>query len=81
LLAFVDHGAEFYSGSGNDASRALELARVNLMNRPTLLAFEQAYAIAVTAGDQRVASEILATAAKRWRGTPAFAQSMLAPKR
>lgn len=80
LLAFADHGAEFYSGSGNDASRALELARVNLMNRPTLLASEQAYAIAVTAGDQRIASEILATAARRWRGTPAFAQSMLAPK-
>jgi len=38
LLAFADHGAEFYSGSGNDARRALELARVNLANRPTLQA-------------------------------------------
>jgi tetratricopeptide (TPR) repeat protein len=78
LLAFADHGAEFYSGSGNDASRALELARVNLANRPTLRAFEQAYAIAVRTGEQQIASEILATAARRWRGTPAFAQSMLA---
>ena len=27
LLAFADHGAEFYSGSGNDARRAFELAK------------------------------------------------------
>jgi len=25
LLAFADHGAEFYSGSGNDVRRAFEL--------------------------------------------------------
>jgi len=81
LLAFADHGAEFYSGSGNDASRALELARVNLANRPTMRAFELAHAIAVSAGEQQVASEILATAASRWRGTLAFAQSMLAAPR
>ena len=36
LLAFADHGAEFYAGSGSDASRALELARINVNNRPTL---------------------------------------------
>ena len=35
LLAFADHGAEFYSGSGNDPRRALELASINLANRPT----------------------------------------------
>ena len=40
LLAFADHGAEFYSGSGNDAQRAFELASINLANRPTLRAFE-----------------------------------------
>ena len=28
LLAFADHGAEFYSSSGDDAGRAFELARV-----------------------------------------------------
>ena len=50
LLAFADHGAEFYSGSGNDPGRAFELARINLANRPTLRAFEQAYAAAVGAG-------------------------------
>jgi len=78
LLAFADHGAEFYSGGGNNASRALELARVNFANRPTLRAFEQAYAIAVSAGEQHFASEILTTAASRWRGTPGFTRSMLA---
>ena len=40
--AFADHGAAFYSGSGNDAARALDLASANVANRPTLRAFEQA---------------------------------------
>jgi tetratricopeptide (TPR) repeat protein len=39
-LAFADHGAEFYLGSGNDPVRASELARLNLANRPTARAFE-----------------------------------------
>ena len=39
LLAFADHGAEFYSGAGNDAARALELASANVANRPTLASF------------------------------------------
>jgi Tetratricopeptide repeat len=30
LLAFADHAAEFYAGSGNDHQRALELARVSV---------------------------------------------------
>jgi tetratricopeptide (TPR) repeat protein len=34
LLAFADHAAEFYAGSGNDRRRALELARTNVANRP-----------------------------------------------
>jgi hypothetical protein len=46
LLAFADHGAEFYAGSGNDGQRALELARVNVANRPTRRALELAHAIA-----------------------------------
>jgi tetratricopeptide (TPR) repeat protein len=62
LLAFADHGAEFYSGSGNDPGRALELARVNLANRPTLRAFEQAYATAVAMGVSDSALGILAAA-------------------
>ena len=39
LLAFADHGAEFYIGSGGDPLRALQLAQINLGNRPTLRAF------------------------------------------
>ena len=45
LLAFADHAAEFYAGSGNDCRRAVELARVNVANRPTRRAITQAHAI------------------------------------
>jgi tetratricopeptide (TPR) repeat protein len=46
LLAFADHAAEFYAGSGNNCPRALELARANVANRPTRRAVKQAQAIA-----------------------------------
>jgi tetratricopeptide (TPR) repeat protein len=49
LLAFADHAAEFYAGSGNDCRRALELARANVTNRPTRRAIKQAHAIALRA--------------------------------
>jgi len=49
LLAFADHAAEFYAGSGNDPGRALELARANVANRPTRRAVKQAHAIALNA--------------------------------
>jgi tetratricopeptide (TPR) repeat protein len=78
LLAFADHGAEFYSGSGNDSRRAFELAMVNLANRPTLRAFEQAYETAVGAGEMHAASELLISARKRWGGTDGFGRSPLA---
>jgi tetratricopeptide (TPR) repeat protein len=45
LLAFADHGAEFYAASGNDRGRALELARANVANRPTRRAVRQLHAI------------------------------------
>ena len=45
-LAFADHAAEFYAGSGHDCRRALELARANVANRPTRRAVKQADAIA-----------------------------------
>jgi tetratricopeptide (TPR) repeat protein len=47
LLAFADHGAEFYAGSGNDHRRAIELARINFVNRPTRRAARQMHAIAL----------------------------------
>ena len=78
LLAFADHGAEFYSGSGNDSRRAFELAMVNLANRPTLRAFEQAYETAIGAGETQAASELLISARKRWGGTYGFGLSELA---
>jgi hypothetical protein len=46
-LAFADHAAEFYAGSGSDYRLALELARANVANRPTRRAAKQAHAIAV----------------------------------
>ena len=78
LLAFADHGAAFYAGSGNDIRKALDLARVNVANRPTLRAFEQAHAIAMSAEDGDAASELLAAATRRWGATPAFRMSSLA---
>ena len=48
-LAFADHAAEFYAGSGDDMRRALVLARANVANRPTRRALEQARAIAAIA--------------------------------
>lgn len=47
LLAFADHAAEFYAGSGNDCERAFELARTNAANRPTRRAVKQARAMAL----------------------------------
>jgi hypothetical protein len=47
LLAFADHAAEFYAGSGGDCERALELARANVANRPTRRAIKQVDAFAM----------------------------------
>jgi hypothetical protein len=65
LLAFADHGAEFYAGSGNDSRRALQLARINADNRPTLRALEQAHNIATSADDAAAAFELLSVATRR----------------
>jgi tetratricopeptide (TPR) repeat protein len=81
LLAFADHGAEFYAGSGNNPLRALELARVNVANRPTLRAFEQTYAIAVAAGEAEAAAQTIATATKCCGRARAFQLSSLAQHR
>lgn len=78
-LAFADHGAEFYAGSGNEIHTALDLARANVANRPTLRAFEHAHAIAVDAGKTDIAIELIADATQRWGSTDAFLRSSLAP--
>jgi tetratricopeptide (TPR) repeat protein len=72
LLAFANHGAEFFAGSGDDASRALELAQINLANRSTLRAFQQTYAIALGTGDTDTATELFAKATKRWGNLHSF---------
>ena len=78
VLAFADHGAEFYAESGIDIHRALDLARLNVANRPTLRAFEQAHAIAVNAGDVNVASEFITEARRRCGISAAFRSSPMA---
>jgi hypothetical protein len=78
LLAFADHGAEFYAGSGNDCRRALELALVNVANRPTLRAFDQAHEMAVAAGDIKATASLLGKATQRWGDTAGFKSSPLA---
>ena len=77
LLAFADHAAAFYSGSGNDSHRAFELACLDLANRPTLRAFERAYAAAVGADEPDRAAEILAASLDSWGDTSAFTLSSL----
>ncbi len=77
-LAFADHGAEFYAGSGNDCRRALELALISGAYRPTLRAFEQAHEMAVSAGDATTAASLLGKAAECWGDTTGFKSSPLA---
>jgi hypothetical protein len=57
LLAFADHAAEFYAGSGNVRHRALALARANVANRPTRRAVTQLLAIEAEANDAAAVSE------------------------
>jgi tetratricopeptide (TPR) repeat protein len=81
LLAFADHGAEFYSGSGGGLPRALHLARINADNRPTLRAVEQAHKVAILADDAAAAFELLSEATKRWGYTSAFSLSSVRGRR
>lgn len=46
-LAFADHAAEFYLGSGHDPQKALKLANANLVNRKT----PRAYTLAIDAAE------------------------------
>jgi len=65
LLAFADHGAEFYSESGNDCRRALQLARINADNRPTLWSLEQVHRIATSADNTAAAFELASVPIQR----------------
>ena len=57
LLAFADHAAEFYAGSGNDVRQALALAHANVANRPTRRAVTQLLAIEAKFNAAAAASE------------------------
>ena len=57
LLAFADHAAEFYAGSGNNYRRALELAQANVANRPTRRAGKQVQTLALNADEAAVATD------------------------
>jgi tetratricopeptide (TPR) repeat protein len=57
-LAFADHGAEFYAGSGANAERAFELASLNLNNRRTKRALTQTWSTALATGRNDVASAL-----------------------
>ena len=81
LLAFADHGAEFYAGSGGALPRALHLARINADNRPTLRAIEQAHKVAILADDAAAAFELLSEATKRWGSAAAFSLSSVRGQR
>ena len=81
LLAFADHGAEFYAGSGGGLPRALHLARINADNRPTLRAVEQAHKVAILADDAAAAFELRSEATKRWGYTSAFSLSSVRGRR
>jgi tetratricopeptide (TPR) repeat protein len=81
LLAFADHGAEFYAESGIDLRRALDLACLNVANRPTLRAFEQAHAIAVAVDDVKVATKLLSEATRQCGTSVAFSFSPMASLR
>lgn len=50
LLAFADHGAEFYLAGGADPARAFELALLNFSNRQTTRAYNLVLRAARSAG-------------------------------
>lgn len=65
-LAFADHAAKFYLGSGNDAERAWQLAKMNLANRETRASLGLAIRSAQATGHQREACALIAEARARF---------------
>ena len=76
-LAFADHAVDFYLEEGDDPDRALQLALLNLDNRPTLRAFELSFEAAQAARQTLLAQTLAARAAAQWKHLPAFAHSTL----
>ena len=65
-LAFADHAAEFYLGSGNKPVRALELSLLNLQNRSTIGAYEQAIEAAQAAGNPELTEKLTSEFTQKW---------------
>jgi hypothetical protein len=65
-LAFADHAAEFYLGSGANPGRALQLSLANLNNRFTKRAYMLALDAAQAAGQQETAAKLSRDAEARW---------------
>jgi tetratricopeptide (TPR) repeat protein len=80
-LAFADHGAEFFGSSGADLHRALALACMNVENRPTMRAFQQALNVASEIGEGETASRLLADATRRWGDVAPFGEAIRGAER
>ena len=65
-LAFADHAAEFYLGSGGDPERALQLSLANLKNRYTKRAYRLALDAAQAAGQKEIAANLSSDAETKW---------------
>lgn len=66
-LTYADHAARFYLSTNDpaDAKKALELARVNMVNRPTLDAQRLLVDAALAAGDTKLACSTVETITRR----------------
>lgn len=71
-LGFADHAVEFYLGTNQESDRAFELANKNLLNRPTLAAYEAAYAAALVASTHDRAQAIAEESFAMWGSIPAY---------
>ena len=76
-LAFADHAVGFYLEEGDNPEKALQLALLNLDNRPTLRAFELSHEAALACEQQALAQSLANRATLQWSHLPAFAHSNL----
>lgn len=75
-LGFADHAVEFYLGTNQEIERAFELANKNLRNRPTLAAYEAAYAAAIAASIHDQVQALAAESHDLWGSISAYKHSV-----
>ena len=78
VLAFADHGAEFYAEAVTMAHERSTSPHQRDATARRSRALEQAYEIAIAAGETGAAAEIATTCTNRWGHTPAFRLSAFA---